>query len=190
MVSQPYDLGYLKAGVSELEDYLLSNQLYWTLGATPPSGTPVYPQLTIGTLLLVNTRLQARAGARSGSVYLDELNDLEVIERQWKSAWSQKATREFDARLNLWRNYLDDYHNSREDNYDRYAHEVSRRVVMNLLKPYLDKSSTLNYQVLTKLDAILRINFIPGTFIWGKDIEQGFPSVNYWYLYGRLRVND
>jgi len=190
MVSHSYDLGYLKAGLSELEDYLLSNQLYWTLGGSPPPGEPIYPQLTIGTLLLTIMRLQAREGDGYEKEYLDELNELKVIEHQWKSAWIQKAIREFDARLNLWRNYIDDYRNFPEDNYDRYAFEVSRRVMIDLLQPYLDKSSTHNYQILPELDAILRINFIPGTFIWEKEIEQGFPRANYWFLYGRLRVSS
>lgn len=190
MVSQPYDVGYLKAGLIELEDYLLSNQLYWNLGAAPPPGESIYPQLTIGTLLLVFKRLQARAGEGYENEYFDELNELKIITHQWKSAWIQKATREFGARLILWRNYIDDYHNSPEDNYDRYSFEISRRVLMDLLQPFLETSSTQNLQILTELDEILRNNFIPGTFIWDKEIEQGFPSANYWYLYGRLREND
>ena len=187
MFSQPYDVGYLKAGLIELEDYLLSNQLYWNLGASPPPDNPFYPQLTIGTLLLVIKRLQARTGEVFKNEYSDELNELEVITCQWKSAWIQKATREYEARLILWRNYIDDYLNSPEDNYDRYAFEISRRVVIDLLQPFLDTSSTHYHQLLIDLDAILRINFMPSTFIWEKEIEQGFPSENYWYLFGRLK---
>jgi hypothetical protein len=190
MVSQQYDLGYLKAGLSQLEDYLLSNQLYWTLGASHPPGEPIYPQLTIGTLLLAIKRLQTRAGEGSGTEYFDELSELNKIERQWNSAWIQKATREVHARMNLWRNYLDDYRISPADNYDRYAFEVSRRVVLELLQPYIDEASNKNNQLLTNLDAVLRINFMPGNFIWEKDIKQGFPRNNYWYLYGSLRVNS
>jgi hypothetical protein len=190
MVSQQYDLGYLKAGLGQLVDYLLSNQLYWTVGASHPPGEPIYPQLTIGTLLLVIKRLQTRAGEGSGTEYFDELSEFNNIERQWKSAWIQKATREFHARMNLWRNYLDDYRKSPADNYDRYAFEVSRRVELELLQPYIDESSKKHSQLLTDLDAVLRIKFVPGDFIWGKDIKHGFPRNNYWYLYGSLRVNS
>ena len=189
MVSQQYDLGYLKAGLSQLEEYLLSSQLFWTVGASHLPGEPIYPQLTIGTLLLSIKRLQAREGERGGSEYFDELSELDKIERQWKSAWIQKATREFHARMNLWRNYLDDYRKSPADNHDRYAFEVSRRVVLELLQPYIDESSKKHSQLLTDLDALLRINFMPGNFIWEKDIKQGFPRNNYWYLYGSLKAN-
>lgn len=189
MVSKRYDLGYLKAGMGEIEDYLLSNQLYWTLGSSSPPGEPIFPQLTLGTLLLVSKRLKPQLDEREKNEFADELSKLKKIEHQWKSAWSQKASREFQARLNLWRNYLDDYRDHPMENYDRYAYEVSRRVVIDLLRPYLEKTSTYYDQILVGLDEILRGNFVRSSFLWEKGIEQSFPSTDYWYLYGRLSEN-
>lgn len=60
MPSAEYDLGYLKAGISALENYLLSNDLYWPVGASSPSGEPAYPRLTLGGLLLAQKRAHAR----------------------------------------------------------------------------------------------------------------------------------
>jgi hypothetical protein len=189
MVSKRYDLGYLKAGTGELEDYLLSNQLYWTLGTPSPPGEPVFPQLTLGTLLLVIKRLEPQIDEMDKNIFADWLGKLKKIEHQWQSAWIQKASREFHARLNLWRNYLEDYRNHPKEDYDRYAHEVSRRVVIDLLRPYLEKSSTHDDQILVGLDETLRENFVRSIFIWEKGIERGFPIAHYWYLYGRLREN-
>ena len=60
MSSARYDFGYFQAGVELLDDYLLSPQIYWTLGARPPAREPVYPQLTLGGLLLTGAKLRAR----------------------------------------------------------------------------------------------------------------------------------
>ncbi|HEY5573072.1 MAG TPA: hypothetical protein VIK64_08690, partial [Anaerolineales bacterium] len=60
MPSAEYDLGYLRAAVAALEDYLMSNELYWPIGAASPAGEPDYPRLTLGGLLLAQKRAHAR----------------------------------------------------------------------------------------------------------------------------------
>jgi hypothetical protein len=50
------DRAYLEAGIPELEDYLLSDELYWPISARGHN----LPRLTIGGLLLANDRLEAR----------------------------------------------------------------------------------------------------------------------------------
>jgi hypothetical protein len=52
MASLEYDLGYLQSALSTLEDYLLSADLYWSIGDNPPKGEPPYPSLTLGNVLL------------------------------------------------------------------------------------------------------------------------------------------
>jgi hypothetical protein len=39
---------------------------------------------------------------------------------------------------------------------------------------------------LTRLDGYLKMLLITGQFIWGDDIQAGFPAEEYWYLYGSL----
>jgi len=56
-----YDLRYLKAGVEELEQYLLSSQLYWPVHVVTPTGETPYPRLTPGELLLAREKLRARS---------------------------------------------------------------------------------------------------------------------------------
>ena len=60
MKSFDYDLRYFKAGVEELQDYLLSDNMFWSLDAKTEVNEPVFPNLTLGNLLLAEKRLRAR----------------------------------------------------------------------------------------------------------------------------------
>ena len=68
MPTLEYDLGYLRAALTVLDDYLLSADLYWSIGNSPPRGEPPYPSLTLGGVLLA----QARAHAHRASGNLVE----------------------------------------------------------------------------------------------------------------------
>ena len=48
MKSFAYDLGYLRAGLELLEAYLLAEDVFWPIDASPPEGEPEYPRLTLG----------------------------------------------------------------------------------------------------------------------------------------------
>ncbi len=189
MVSAEYDLGYIEAALPVLESYLLAEDVYWSLVAAPQGGGPTYPNLTLGTLLLTLQKLRAR------SLSLDQQFELERAESkigrqqaQWRSAWEKKSSREFGARLRLWRNYLEDYRRDAENNVDRYAYEVSRRVMLTLLTDFADPANE-EIELLHGLDIMLQSVFIPGSFIWGEEYASGFPVDRFWYLYGELADN-
>ena len=57
MKSIEYDLRYLSAGLEILENYLLSDEVFWTIYVNPPEGEPAYPKLTLDGLLLAQARL-------------------------------------------------------------------------------------------------------------------------------------
>lgn len=46
MKSFEYDLRYIRAGLDVLEEYLLSDEVFWPIGVNPPVGDPEYPRLT------------------------------------------------------------------------------------------------------------------------------------------------
>jgi hypothetical protein len=191
MPSPEYDLRYLRAGVDALDEYLLSNEIYWPVGANPPAGEPAYPQLTLGGLLLAKARLEALAGSAALSneqqVGLANLEErMEAARTRWRVAWESKAAKEFGARLNLWRNFLEEYRENSGNNADRYSYEVSRRVQLHLLG--LDAPlSPAQVELLTGLDRLLEAIFLPDGFVWDPELARGFPKETYWYLYGRLR---
>ncbi len=184
-----YDLRYLESGLLDLEGYLLSQEMYWPVGASAPSGGPPYPRLTLGNLLLSQARLHARWLAPVQSAELERLDRrMEETRTRWLSAWRQKVQREFGMRLSLWRDYLEDYRQNPSGNVDRYAYEVNRRIILDLLEPQAGSIPPAETEMLAGLDRLLRAAFQPGPFVWDAELEKGFPEHPYWYLYGRPKM--
>jgi len=189
MVSAEYELGYIQAALPVLENYLLAENVYWTLVAVSPVGGPTYPNLTLGTLLLTLQKLRARNLSFDLQFELERAESMIGRQQsQWRSAWEKKSSQEFGARLRLWGNYLEDYRRDAVNNIDRYAYEVSRRVMLTLLMVFADPADE-EREMLNGLDIILRSVFIPGSFIWEEVYASGFPEDQFWYLYGQLRGN-
>jgi len=188
MSATAYELGYLKACIEILDAYLLSNELYWTMGASPPAGEPAFRQLTLGGLLLNEKRLQARRLLPAQEMERQEcVTGLQHAIAQHRVAWERKASREYQARLKLWANFLNEYRDDPENHVDRYAYEVERRVMLQLLDPFARDVHRAEQELLGSLDRLLSAVFIPGTFIWEADVTEAFEPGAYWYLYGGLR---
>jgi hypothetical protein len=188
MTTANFDLGYLETAVELLQNYLLSKDLYWKMNAGSPPGEPGYPSLTLGAVLLSQARLAARSlppSEKSRKVNLQ--NQLEGIRLKWRSAWGGKAREEFRYRLNLWRNFLEEFREDPQGNFDRYSYEVSRRVILDLLSKEADYIPREQEQLLKGLDRILEGLMLPGNFVWDQALVGGFPSEEYPYLYSRLR---
>jgi|APFre7841882724_1041349.scaffolds.fasta_scaffold40144_1 hypothetical protein len=183
MKSASKDLRFLTSGVEILENYLLSNHLNWPVS----SGAPYYHQFNLGNLELALNRLKAFKLTDAQQATLDTLDvQINTIRERWRSMWGQKAGAEFRARLNLWRNFLIDYQESAKSNFDRYAHEVTQRVQLQLLMNDATGIPVEEIQLLDGLDKLLKSTFKPGKFIWEADLASGFPPQVYWYLYGEV----
>ncbi len=187
MPSFYYDLWYLRAGIEQLKDYLLSDEIYWSIGVHPPLGEPPYPQFTLGWLLLANKRAEFEANTDQQHEEFVRLSEnLYRIHEEWQSAWERKATQEFHARLSLWRDYLEEFRSSPEQHYDRYTYEVSRRVLLELLIKYASAALKADVELLKGLDKILQSKLIPSDFIWDENLKPGFDDQEFWFLYGQL----
>jgi hypothetical protein len=187
MLSAEYDLRYMQAAVNQLEDYLLSEVLFWPIGVRPPTGTPSYPKLTLGGLLLARARAKAMLNSAPDIQKFEQLDtDMNRARTKWIVNWAKKAVREFQARLTLWGNYIEDYRMDPDSQYDRYAYEVSRRVQLELLGHESSSIPTSAFDLLKNLDFFLQTNFVTGQFIWENNLKSGFPADPFWYLYGRL----
>jgi len=177
MTSAEKDKAYVEASIPELEDYLLSDELYWPVTARGYT----LPRLTIGGILLAKARLEARGEQ------IDSLTaQLDEVRSKWRVAWETKAGREVQTRMRLWLNYLSDYRNNPESNADAYPHEVRYRVMLHLLMNELSASPS-EQKELVQLDSLLRVNLISSDFIWETELQAGFPRKVYWYLYGKLK---
>lgn len=187
MPSAEYDLWYLRDGISQLENYLLSEEIYWPVGIAAPANEPPYPQLTLGNLLLAHQRARAVAQTPEQRAELDRLSmELEATRARWRAAWGRKARAEFHARLNLWRDFMEEYRKEPSAQYDRYAYEAGRRVLLGLLRPEADDLPKTELEVLDSLDRILQALLVPRAFIWEAELAPAFPQDEYWYLYGQL----
>jgi hypothetical protein len=186
--SAEYDLRFLQVGLQMLEEYLLSKDLYWPIGISVPSGEPPYPQFNLGSLELAMTRLQAYSLSPDQQSRLEDLiTQINFIRGRWRSNWGKKASAEFHGRLNLWRNFMGDYRDSPEMNFDRYAYEVTRRVQLHLLNEEAEGIPPEEIKLLDSLDGLLKAAFQPGEFIWEPELSSAFPPPIYWYLYGRIK---
>ena len=189
MPSFEYDIRYLEAGLELLEKYLLSKEIYWPIGVNSPPGEPDLPRLTLGGLLLSLARIRASASSpvQQEQVFRLETRMNEILTK-WRVAWGQKAAQEFRSRLNLWRDFLEEYRQNREGNADRYVYEVQRRVMLEMLKEESAEIASSDLELLSGLDQLLWAVFIPGEFVWDQSLERGFSPDKFWYLYGRLKL--
>ena len=169
------DLRFLREAVSQLHDYLLSNELYW-----PLSGS--LPRLTPGALLLELARLETAGTAPSEFPGLQR--QFENLHDKWRTAWQKKAAREVSNRARLWSQFLSDFAADPDKNAESYRSEARGRAILQMLlteQPDLPEKAAL-----VELDAALRPRLKPGAFLWEPELEPAFPKSDFWFLYGSL----
>ncbi len=175
------DLPYLRAGVTALADYLQSDALFWPL----PDAS--LPRLTLSGLLLSARRAAARMDAAGRGEIVQLTQALDEIRRQHRVRWEEKASRELETRLRMWRNFLDDYRGNPAEYAPSYPYEVRLRVMIALLQEALPPIVHVD-EAVRGLDALLRAVFQPGDFVWEAELQTAFPPEPFWYLYGRLKT--
>ncbi len=152
---------YLSTGIPQLENYLLSKELYYPLSLE-------LPQLTLGGVLLSLARMGTQAAKFAAEV--------DLIHSKWRSAWDAKSSRECRARSDLWINYLAEYRSDPKSGARLYSQNVRYRAMLSLLGKTEDGS-----------DAFLKSVFKEGRFVWEDECAPNFPRETFWYLYGTLK---
>jgi len=188
MENSSYDLKYLRIGVEEIEDYLLSDELFWPVTGRPSGGRPFFLKMTIGNLLLSEHRLATLAAENGLSSaeereFLDMQRRFEVVRSKWQVAWEEKAKKEYHTRFNQWMRTIEEIKGDRYQNAPYYRNEVRVRVLLELLTDQIPVQARYN---LNPFDSTLKRMFKPGEFIWEKEIAPGFLEDKYWYLYGGI----
>ncbi len=175
MTATSEDLQFLTESLPQLQAYLLSNELYWPLGAN-------LPRLTVGALLLALARLEvSQPGAADGL-----RAQVDTVRVKWRSAWEQKVARETANRLRLWTHFLSDLVSAPEQNADAYPGEVRGRVILELLLRELPTSPEKT--ALAEADAFLKARLLPAAFLWEAALQPAFPATEFWFLYGKPRI--
>jgi hypothetical protein len=184
MTEPTVEFNYLQAGLEELEAYLLSEDLFWSVTA-PPKSRPL-PKLTLGSLLLAIAKLKAYStGSQLSPAQKTEYSQLkrgvEAHRDKWAVAWQTKAAREYTSRLRQWVHYLNELSKKEETHAPYYRSEVRIRVLLELLREYAPAQSQPD---LDQLDVVLRPKLTAADFIWDAELQPAFPQKEYWFLYG------
>lgn len=174
MPSNSPDLQFLTEALPQLQDYLLSDELYW-----PLSGT--LPRLTLGSVRLALARSEVFEPAQTHALQLEA----ETVRAKWRAVWEKKAARETASRLRLWLQFLSDYVNAPGKYADAYPREARGRVILAMLLSESPESS--EKATLANTDALLKSHLLPGGFIWEADLQVAFPKPEFWFLYGKLK---
>jgi hypothetical protein len=103
---------------------------------------------------------------------------------RWQAAWRRKSEREFISRLKQWQHYINDLNQKPDKHIPYYKADVRLRTFISLLTPDLELPDSTYLELLENLDEFLRLNFIPGEFVWNQAGAAAFPRETYWYLWG------
>jgi hypothetical protein len=180
------DLGYIQAGLGQLQDYLLSEQLFGPLSISPPSGGE-YPYLTLGGVLLALKRVEAWSATPAQKMTLHKIqNELETFQTRWRVAWGRKASWEFRSRLKQWETYLNEYRQQPEKQAPYYSSEVRWRVILELLRSSAAELEPAYLEMLQGLDLILQTYLQGDRFTWPAGLQTACPPQRFWFLYGQL----
>lgn len=188
MYSPEYNLDLVHLMLDQIKDYVLSTELFWSLGQKAPAGSPPYPSLTLGSLLLTLDQLEAQARDMPPRLHTQfqrvQIKRSHVISK-WPVGLENKAHKELHTRYNLWQAYIHDLEEQNESP-ENYAREVRNRVMFERLLELASKhAGTLSLvQAMSILDERLREFFIPGEFIWASALHSIYPSPTFWFLYG------
>lgn len=183
-----YEAAYLRAGLEQLKAYLLQEEIFWNLGLGGPKGQAPYPQMTLGNLLLSAAKLGGLKGSEAQGQAVGALEkQLDGMRREWQTAWTAKAKKEFGVRLRQWERAVDEISKQPTRHAASFANEVRVRAELELLKEHLDAGSHAEVGELAVLDNRLRRVTREGDFVWGDGVEGGFSKGKFWFLWRRVK---
>jgi hypothetical protein len=190
MRSKKNDLEYLIAASIELQQYIFSPHLFWTLSG--PKGAALQgdtDRLTPGNILLTMRRLEgAEFSEADEKAYQIALAAIQQTIAQWRSNWAKKAVQEFSKRLDLWSDYLHSLYKSPEDHRGDYAYHIRDRVILVLLLTEIEPPEAATLQYVATMDARLNGILRPDGFVWEDAIARNFPEEQFPYLYATPKM--
>jgi hypothetical protein len=185
MTDPARDVSLVRSIAADLEAYLKSDIVYWSLTDAGPMRQR-YPQLTLGSLLFAQARLRvlaSRLDPQQQTELAEVSRQVAATRARWPANWLRKAEREIETRVNAWARAV------REASLADYPAAVQSRLMLGLLLDDLaeeDSAALTQRRVrLASLDSLLRSRFKPGPFALDDDLQSAFPADKFWYLYGR-----
>ncbi len=176
------ELSILTKMADELKDYLLAEPIFWQMQA--PSSVP---KLSLGLLLLTQTRLEAvdtRLSQDQRAARNAAARQVDATLGNWQVAAEKKAERELHTRVNLWQQFWDDCRENPRTCTEQYAHDVVQRVIAGLLLHKFPRTAdSAAARSLEALDRLARGRLMGEAFVWAAELQGGFPEAEHWYLY-------
>ncbi len=193
MQSVEYNLDLFEAMLDEIEDFLLSADIFWPLDKRSKPDLPPYPRLSTGGLLMTQDESLAQEAEMNPGQKVQHAKlrrQWDMTLHKWRSALGRKSEREMGMRLNLWRAYLSDLEEGSASHFD-YHREVRNRVQFARLQTIASESSKTLKMVKTirSLDALLLNLTIASEFIWDDRLREIYPEGNFGVLYRQPREN-
>ncbi len=185
------ELNYLYEAVPLLDRYLESKEVFWQLPGISSDPGQAFGALTVGVVLFMLKRLKARSLTDKEAAERDEY-ETRIFQSKLRNerSWMKKVGQDMTNRTRLWQSYLDEYRGDPVTSRNSYSHQVSQRVIMELLWEEQDQSSLLLAPLqfmLQTMDAVLKSIFVPGDFVWEEQLRSAFSKDTFWYLYGSLK---
>lgn len=176
------DVRTVEAMASRLKPYVYENELY---GLMPGD----LPKLTVGGLLMRVHRLSGIAStlsAKQQDVLTKAQQQLDEVRREWTVAYEGKLTREFQARITAFNQFLNEYPDNPRSAAENYPSNAEKRTILEALSDEaasLDILSTDMKNALSATDNKLRRYTQPSSFIWDERLRPAYPEDKYWFLY-------
>jgi hypothetical protein len=178
------DLKFIESTCQDLDDYILSNQLYWPVDHETYRDGISFSRVTIGLIRLITEQLRAVKLSEEQSSRLKEANRIiDNIQRKWKVAWGKKVSAEFKSRLNLWQEFIRECISDKKVLLSGFRTALSNRTILQLLLLDLPNEEAGLILSLHETDQWLRENLVEGPFIWDDEYQHTFPSEKFWFLY-------
>ena len=185
------DRAFIIAAVPDLQEYILSSQLYWPVNLKIPGQPQEAASLTLGNLLLALKRLVIDTNPPPiYDPFLELEKSIYPLRERWLSNWKAKAEKEFEERLRQWERYVINPYKNSGQYWQEYPFEVRRRVILQLLGVEMGEIPPTSVRELDHLDKLLRPLCKPGPYIWETSTEKNFPRDDYWYLYIMVHKNN
>ncbi len=184
------DIYILTAMADQFEKYLIEDEMFWPLAGRIRGGMP---RMTLGGYLLRKERLEAIRPALmpDQQATLDELLAAShIVIREWSIHYNTKLDREWDMRINLIENFLEDVNDvETHNNIEHWPNQARQRTVVHLLLKEArqqDSRSSDKVAALARIDRGLKRYLRTGEtghFLWAPELERAFPQETYWWLW-------
>ena len=180
------DLAVAAAFATELEAYLVDDQLYRTVFVQTPAGSRSL-QMTGGDLLARLYRLQQERSNLSSA----QQTQLDAVQQRTdatiyslRTRFHQRLQREAKARLSSLKWFLDDCRSDRQRCRVEFPFEIRNRQRLEEILKELDYKPGEEIEMeLHAIDGRIRAVARAGDFIWDERLKPFFPHQPYWYLY-------